>query len=275
MHRQTVVLVPVYVLLVLAVFFTLIPAVWMVVTSFKTNAEVFTFPPRLFPERPQFDNYPRALSARPFGRYLLNSFFASGVSAVITVLLSLSAGYGFAHFKFPGQRTLFVAILATIMIPFETIAVPLYIQIYRFGWLNTYQGLVLPTAFAPLGVFIMRQFILGIPKDLVESARIDGAGELRILFRVVAPLSMPALSATSIFTFVATWNSYLWPLLVVNRDLLRTLPLGMALFENQLTTTYSQVMAVAVFGTIPMVAMFIVLQRNFVRGVVLTGLREG
>ena len=274
MHNQVTRFI-LFAVLLLVTLLTLIPALWMVVTSLKTNAEVFTFPIKWLPERFRFENYPKALSARPFGLYLFNSFFASGTSAFLTVVLSLMAGYGFAHFKFPGQTALFLGILSTIMIPFETIAVPLYIQIYRFNWLNTYQGLILPTAFAPLGVFIMRQFILGVPKDLVESARIDGAGELRILFQVVAPLSMPALSATAIFTFVATWNSYLWPLLVVNSDALRTLPLGMALFENQLTTTYNQVMAVAVYGTVPMVAMFVLLQRNFVRGVVLTGLREG
>ncbi len=170
---------------------------------------------------------------------------------------------------------MFVLVLSTLMIPFEVIAVPLYLQIHLWGWINTYHGLILPTALTAIGIFIMRQYMLGIPFDFIESARIDGASELQILIRVIWPLSVPALSAVAIFSFVYTWNSYLWPLLVVNQDQLRTLPLGMALFANELTASFNRIMAVAVFGALPLVVLFLALQRNFVRGIVLTGLREG
>lgn len=254
---------------------TVLPLVWMVSTSFKAPDAVFTLPVRWLPDALRFGNYGEALTSRPFGRYAVNSIGVSLVSVVITAALSAAAGYGFARFRFPGRDVLFVLVLASIVIPFEAIALPLYLQIHRWQWLNTYLGLTLPTALSPIGIFIMRQYILGIPQDFIDSARSEGASELRILITIIRPLSMPALAAVAIFTFVWNWNNYLWPLLVVSRDSLRTLPLGMALFENQLNVNYNQVMAVAVFGALPLVLMFMLLQRNFVRGVALTGLREG
>lgn len=265
----------VYGLLSLGVVLTMVPVVWMVSTSFKTPDHVFTYPIEWLPNGLHWENYVSALSTRPFGVYLLNSILQAGVSMAISVVLCSAAGYSFAHFRFPGRTLMFVLVLSTLMVPFEVIAVPLYLQIHLWGWRNTYQGLILPTALSAIGIFIMRQYLLGIPRDLIECARIDGANELQILFRIIWPLSTPALSAVAIFTFVYTWNSYLWPLLAVNQDALRTLPLGMALFASELTASYNRIMAVAVFGAIPLVILFLLLQRNFVRGIVLTGLKEG
>ena len=267
--------VAVLLLLVVAAVVTVLPLVWMVSTSFKAPDAVFTLPIRWLPDALRWSNYTEALTSRPFGRYALNSIGVSLASVAITVLLSAAAGYSFARFQYPGRDLLFVLVLATIVIPFDAIALPLYLQIHRWHWLNTYLGLTLPTALSPIGIFIMRQYILGIPQDFLDSARSEGASEPRILATIIWPLSLPALAAVAIFTFVWNWNNYLWPLLVVSRDWLRTLPLGMALFENQLNVNYNQVMAVAVFGALPLVLMFILLQRNFVRGVALTGLREG
>ncbi len=254
---------------------TLAPLVWMVSTSLKSPEHVFTFPIEWLPDGFHWENYQEALSARPFGLYLLNSIAASSVSVLITVMFSSAAGYGFAHFQFPGRDLLFLIVLSTLMIPFEVVAVPLYIQIQQWGWGDSYTGLILPTALSAIGIFIMRQYMLTIPKDFIDSARIDGANELQILTNIFWPLSMPAMSAVAIFTFVSNWNSYLWPLLIINNDQLRTLPLGMALYENQLTVTYNRIMAVAVFGALPLILVFILLQRNFIRGIALTGLREG
>ena len=272
---RTAARVAVLLLLVVATVVTVLPLVWMVSTSFKAPDAVFTLPIRWLPDALRWGNYTEALTSRPFGRYAVNSIGVSLASVAITVLLSAAAGYSFARFHYPGRDLLFVLVLATIVIPFEAIALPLYLQIHRWHWLNTYLGLTLPTALSPIGIFIMRQYILGIPQDFLDSARSEGASEPRILATIIWPLSLPALAAVAIFTFVWNWNNYLWPLLVVSRDWLRTLPLGMALFENQLNVNYNQVMAVAVFGALPLVLMFILLQRNFVRGVALTGLREG
>jgi multiple sugar transport system permease protein len=265
----------VYALLAIGVILTLIPVVWMVSTSFKAPDQVFTYPIQWLPDTLRWENYVSALTARPFGRYLVNSVLQSSISTVISLLLCAMAGYSFAQFRYPGRDIMFVIVLATLMIPFEVIAVPLYLQVHGWGWVNTYHGLILPTAVSAIGIFIMRQYMLGIPRDFIESARIDGAGEIQIFARVIWPLSTPALSAVAIFTFVYVWNSYLWPLLAVNEDLLRTLPLGMAMFANELTVSYNRIMAVAVYGALPLVFLFLILQRNFVHGIALTGLREG
>ncbi len=264
-----------YGLLAFAVMLTLMPVLWMVSTSFKAPDQVFGYPVQWLPREFHWQNYVDAFQTRPFSLYLLNSTIQSGASMIIAVLLCAAAGYSFAHFSYPGRDVLFVIVLSTLMIPFEVIAVPLYLQVQRWGWVNTYVGLILPTALSAIGIFIMRQFMLNIPKDFIESARMDGANELQIFLRIILPLSRPALSAVAIFNFVYVWNSYLWPLLVVNVDRLRTMPIGMALFESELTVSYSQIMAVAVFGALPLVLLFVVLQRNFIRGIALTGLREG
>jgi ABC-type glycerol-3-phosphate transport system permease component len=261
--------------LLLAALPTLFPVIWMVSTSLKPTDRVFTYPIEWWPSVFIWENYQSALSARPFGLYLANSIVQSLISMAISVALCSAAGYSFAHFRYWGRNVMFVIVLSTLMIPFEVIAVPLYLQIFSWGWLNTYHGLILPTALSATGIFIMRQYLMGIPSDFIESARIDGANEVQILIRIIWPLSAPALSAVAIFSFVYTWNSYLWPLLAVNQDSLRTLPLGMSLFANELTASYNRIMAVAVFGALPLVGLFLVLQRNFVRGIVLTGLREG
>lgn len=265
----------VYILLFVALLITIIPIWWMISTSFKAPDKVFTTPIQWFPDALRFSNYVSALTARSFDIYFLNSLFAASASVVVTVLLSSAAGYSFSKFDYPGRDLLFVIVLSTLMIPFEIIALPLYLQVHSWGWLNTYAGLILPTSLFAIGIFIMRQFIMGVPNDLIDSARIDGASEPKILSMVIIPLSAPAMAAVSIFTFVFTWNSYLWPLLVITRDEMRTLPLGMALFENQLNVSYNKVMAVAVFGALPLVIMFILFQRHFIRGISMTGLREG
>lgn len=254
---------------------TLIPVLWMVSTSLKTPDQIFTIPIEWLPDAWVWDNYRSALTARPFGLYLANSLLQSLVSMAISVLLCSAAGYSFAHFRYWGRDVMFVLVLSTLMIPFEVIAIPLYLQVFAWGWLDTYHGLILPTALSAIGIFIMRQYLMGIPSDFIESARMDGAGEVQILLRIIWPLSIPALSAVAIFSFVYSWNSYLWPLLVVSQDALRTLPLGMSLFANELTVSYNRIMAVAVFGALPLVLLFLALQRSFVRGIVLTGLREG
>ncbi|MEJ5247327.1 MAG: carbohydrate ABC transporter permease [Caldilinea sp.] len=275
MIKKTVESLAIHGVLLIAALLTLLPVIWMVSTSLKPNDRIFTYPIEWWPSVFVWENYRSALSARPFGLYLANSIVQSFISMAISVVLCSAAGYSFAHFRYWGRDVMFVVVLSTLMIPFEVIAVPLYLQIFSWGWLNTYHGLILPTALSAIGIFIMRQYLMNIPSDFVESARIDGAGEVQILIRIIWPLSTPALSAVAIFSFVYTWNSYLWPLLAVNHDSLRTLPLGMSLFANELTASYNRIMAVAVFGALPLVGLFLVLQRNFVRGIVLTGLREG
>jgi multiple sugar transport system permease protein len=264
----------VYLILAVAVAATLLPIVWMVGTSLKPLDQVFARPVEWFPRSLHLENYANAWQARPFGRYLLNSIVAAGASTLVTIVLGSAAAYSFARLRYRGRNLLFLVVLSTLMIPLEAIVIPLYLEIRAFGWVNSYLGLIVPTALAPIGVFILRQAMLGVPQDYVDAGRVDGAGELYILGRIMLPLIKPALVSVAIFTFTLTWNSYLWPLIAVNDDELRTLPLGMALFENQMIARYNEIMAVAVVGALPLVLLFVVLQRHFVEGVTATGVRE-
>jgi ABC-type glycerol-3-phosphate transport system permease component len=274
MRRSDVSRGSVYLILMVAVVLTLLPIVWMVGASLKPLDQVFLRPVEWLPRSIHPENYVHAWQARPFTRYLFNSILAAGVSTLVTLVLGSLAAYSFARYRYPGRGVLFLLVLSTLMIPLEAIVIPLYLEIRVFGWVNSYLGLIVPTALAPIGIFIMRQAMLGVPQDYLDAGRVDGAGELFILTRILLPLIRPALVSVAIFTFTLTWNSYLWPLIAVNDDELRTLPLGMALFENQLIARYNEIMAVAVIGALPLVLLFAVLQRQFVAGVTGTGVRE-
>jgi ABC-type glycerol-3-phosphate transport system permease component len=264
----------VYLILVVAVVATLLPIIWMVGASLKPLDQVFTRPVEWIPHTIHVENYANAWQARPFGRYLFNSILAAGASTLVTLVLGSAAAYSFARYRYPGRGVLFLVVLSTLMIPLEAIVIPLYLEIQALGWVNSYLGLVVPTALAPIGIFILRQAMLGVPQDYLDAGRVDGAGEIFILTRILLPLIRPALVSVAIFPFTLSWNSYLWPLIAVNDDELRTMPLGMALFENQLIARYNEIMAVAVIGALPLVFLFVVLQRQFVEGVTATGVRE-
>ena len=274
MRRSDVSQGSVYLILIVAVAFTLLPIVWMVGASLKPLDQVFVRPVEWIPRSIHPENYANAWQARPFTRYLFNSILAAGASTLVTLVLGSLAAYSFARYRYPGRNLLFLLVLSTLMIPLEAIVIPLYLEIRVFGWVNSYLGLIVPTALAPIGVFILRQAMVGVPQDYLDAGRVDGAGEVYILTRIMLPLIRPALVSVAIFTFTLTWNSYLWPLIAVNDDELRTLPLGMALFENQLIARYNEIMAVAVIGALPLVLLFAVLQRQFVAGVTGTGVRE-
>lgn len=258
--------------LIVALLLTLYPPLWMLSASFKTNAEVFS-DIGLGLGAAGLENYTTAFDRRPFGLYLLNSILAAAATVAITLLLAILAGYGFAKFRFRGQEILWVIVLASFMVPLEAIVIPLFLQVHALGLNNSYAGLILPTGLNAVGIFILRQAILSVPDDYVEAARIDGAGEPRILWSVVVPLVAPSIAVVAILTFNLTWNSFLWPLVVVSDDSLRTLPIGMALFQSTFNTQYGQVMAVSVIGTLPTVLMFLFFQRSMLDGAIASGVR--
>jgi len=261
-----------FAILGLAVLLTLYPVAWMLSASFKTSQEIFTTP-LLSVGAAGLSNYTSAFAERPFFLYLLNSVLASAVSVVLTLLLSALAGYSFAKFRYRLAPVFWIVVLISVMIPLEAIVIPLFLQVHAFGWTNTYAGLILPTAFNVVGIFIFRQTMISIPDAYIEAARIDGAGELRILFSIIMPMILPTIVVVSVLTFNLTWNSYLWPLIVTSDDTLRTLPLGMAAFQAGFNTQYGQVMAVSVFGALPTAIFFLSLQRYFVEGAIATGVK--
>ena len=251
----------------------LFPFVWMVLTSFKPEPEVITYPPRLLPRHFTLQAYADVWTQIGFARLFLNSvIFATAVTAVSLTLDSFTA-YALARLHFPGREVVFWLILATLMVPFQVLLVPVFLQVYHFGWLNTYQGLIIPRATNGFGIFMLRQFFISIPPSLDEAARIDGAGESYIFSRITLPLSLPALATLGIFHFTFNWNDFLWPLIITSSDDMRTLPAGLAVFSGQHETQYNLMMAGAVMTLLPLLIAFLFLQRYFVRGIALTGIR--
>jgi multiple sugar transport system permease protein len=263
-----------FVLVLGVVAISLLPYYWMVSSSLRTMENMFRVPIQWIPDPVNWRSYVVAWHAQDFTRYFLNSGFVAVAITLGNLLLCSLAGYSLAKFQYFGRGLLFVLILSTMMLPLEVTMVPLFLIIKRLDWVNSYQGLIVPFLVDGFGVFLMRQYMLGIPKDLIDSARIDGASEFRIFWQIVLPLCKPALIALGVFTFREAWDMYIWPLIIVSRDSLRTLPLAISLFMNSYATAWDQLMAIAVLGTLPMIILFFFLQRAFIQGIAVTGLKE-
>jgi len=263
-----------YPLLFLIAFTGLLPYYWMLSCSFKTNEQMFAVPIQWFPDPINWSAYGDAWRAQDFSRYILNSALVAIAITLGNLLLGSLAGYSLSKFRYFGRGFLFLLILSTMMLPLEVTMVPLFLIVKKLNWPNTYEGLIVPFLVEGFGVFLMRQYLQGIPNELIEAARIDGASELRIYAQIVMPLCKPALAALGVFTFREAWDMYIWPLIIVTKDSLRTLPLGISLFMSSFGTAWDQLMAVAAIGTLPMVLLFFFLQRSFIQGIAITGLKE-
>ena len=252
------------------------PVFFMVTSAFKGENEIFAAPILWFPHDFQgFGNFARAFEEVPLGRYFLNSALMASVDVVVTVIFSAMAGYGFAKFSFRGQRLLFFFVLAMIAVPFQILIVPLYVQVFNFGWADTYAGLIIPGIMNAFGVFMMRQFAYSLPDELIDAARIDGAGELRIFWRIVLPLLAPASASLAVIIFLFSWNNFLWPLIVIRSQQLQTLPVGMTVFTapHNGQPQWAVAMAVSTMATLPVALLFIFFQRYFVAGLTMSGMK--
>ena len=263
-----------YVALTFALVATLIPFAWMFLGSVKTEAELRQRPPTWWPQTFTWDNF-----AAWFGRLDIGTFFVNSVVvAVFTVLGTLvfcsMVGYALAKLDFPGKRLVFTLVLVTLMVPGVVTFVPLFVVVSKLGMVSTYPALILPFLAGPLGVFLMRQFIQDIPDSLIEAARIDGAGELRIFLRVVMPLCGPALATLAILTFLGSWNNFLWPLVVAQSEDMYTLPVALSLYSvGQNSTNYGVLLAGSVLIITPVLLLFVALQRYFIQGIAATGIK--
>ena len=250
------------------------PFVWMLLSSFKTFGEILRSPPTWWPLDPTLDNYSVLLGRLDFPAYFVNSTVVAVATTAGNLLFCAAAGYALAKLRFPGSRLLFAVVLGTIMVPGIVTLVPLFVLVSNLGLVNTYAGLVLPFLAQAFGVFLMRQFMLSIPDDLLEAARIDGAGEWRIFWRIVLPLSRPPLATLGILTFLASWNNFLWPLVVATTESRYTLPVALALYSvGQNRARYDLLLAGSVLIVVPVLVVFVLLQRHFVRGIATTGLK--
>jgi multiple sugar transport system permease protein len=265
--------VPVFVALVLGALAVIFPFVWMLATSLKPEPEVITYPPHLFPRQWTLQSYVGIWPAIGFARLAVNSVvFAGGVTALSLFLDSMTA-YALARLRFPGREVLFWLVLATLMVPFQVLLIPIYVTVFNLGWLNTLQGLIIPRATNGFGIFMLRQFFSGLPREFDEAARLDGANEWFIYRHITLPLSIPALMTLGIFHFTFNWNDFLWPLVITSSADMRTIPAGLALFTGEHEVQYSLLMAGAVLTMLPLLVAFVFLQRYFVRGISLSGFK--
>jgi multiple sugar transport system permease protein len=264
----------VYAILIVGLVAMVTPFVWMLLGSFKTDAELRRSPPTWLPEDASLDNYNELFDRLDFPQFFFNSTIVAVVVTLGNLLFCSMVGYALAKIEFPGRRVLFVLVMATLMIPGMVTFVPLFVLVSNIGLVNTYPGLILPYLAGPFGVFLMRQFIAGLPDELIDAARVDGAGELRIFRSVIMPLCGPALATLGILTFLASWNNFLWPLVVATSEDKYTLPVALALYSvGQNSTEYGLLMAGAVVVVVPVIILFVALQRHFVQGIAMTGIK--
>jgi ABC-type glycerol-3-phosphate transport system permease component len=255
----------------IVVFF---PFFWMAVTSLKTAPEIQRVPLQIAPDNwLNFGNYAEVFKREPFLRYLLNSALVASIAAISSVVVSSLAGFGFAKFRFPGRDVLFLAIVGILMVPFQSVVVPLYVWMNDLGLLNTYAGIVAPDLVSVFGVFLMRQAIEIIPNDYIDAARVDGGSELRIFFSVVLPSVKPAIATLLIIKFMWSWNEFFWPMVVTSSREMKVVTIGLMSFTNMYFIEYNLLTAAAVLSILPILVIFIVLQRWVVQAVVMSGLK--
>lgn len=255
----------------LASFFLALPLIWMVLTSFKSSQEVLIYPPIWFPRQFRFENYLRAWEAAPFGRFYFNSVYTGVTSTLLQVLFSLLMAYAFVFVPFRGKTVIFLVVLATMVIPIEMKLIPNYVFLSKLRWINTYRALIIPPAAHAFPVFVMVQALKTVPSSLIEASVVDGAGHLRILYRIVLPLSRPMLAALFLVSFVGRWNDYVWPLIITSRESMRTLPVGLSYLKEIQGAggQWNLIMAASVFVILPTLILFLFAQKQFVSG--LTG----
>lgn len=253
--------------IVLAAAAFLFPFFWMVSNALRPDREVFAAPPRLLPSAVQWHNFLEAWEYLPFGRFFLNSAFVAGAVTAIVLCVSSLSVYAFARLQFRGRGGMFVLYLATLMVPQAVIVIPLFLMMGAFGWIDTYQGLIVPVAFSSFGTFLLRQFFLTIPQELEDAARIDGASHVRILLTIILPLSLPALGLLALFTFTGQWNAFLWPLIAVNGPEHATLPLGLTMFQGQQGTQWNYMMAGATISMLPGIVLTVLMHRYIFKGI--------
>ena len=277
-----------YVILSAGAVLFVAPFAYMVSSSFQPLGELFSYPPKWIPSNPTLDNYRQFFgSGHQIGRWIVNSAFTTSAITIAQLFFSSLVAYTFAKRTFPGRDVLFFLMLATMMLPVQITVIPNYLilkgiplfggndlsGIGGHGWLDSYWGVIMPNLVSPFGIFLLRQYMRSIPDELLDAARMDGAGHFRIYWKVILPLSRPALAALAIFTFQFWWAAFFWPLIVLSSPQLYTLPLGMALFQEANRTVWNLIMAGSVLASIPLIVVFLIFQRQFVRGISLQGMK--
>jgi ABC-type glycerol-3-phosphate transport system permease component len=262
-----------YLLLAAFGILMVMPFYWMIVTSFQIPENLISFPPKWWPQPPTLEHFEAAIDQAPFLLYYRNSLIVAAISVSCSVVFGLFAGYAFAVYQFPLQNFLFILILSTLMVPIQVTSVSLYILMARFHWIDTFPGILAPNFASAFGVFFMRQTIRGMPGDLIDAARIDGAGEIRIVATVIAPLVKSVMATVALILFIDSWNDFLWPVIVINSERLRTLPVGIAFFKDPYRISFGPLMAAASIATVPTILVYLLVQKFIIKGIATTGLK--
>ncbi len=261
-----------HVVVIVGALLMFFPFLWTIITSITPGAGL-SVTPALIPENPTLDAYRQLFEERPFARVILNSLLLAAITTVVQLVTSSTAGYAFSRLPFRGQTAVFAVYLATMMIPLQVLIVPLFVELKTFGLLNTYLGALLPTFASAFGIFLLRQAINQVPRELDEAATIDGAGHFRIFFSIVLPNIRPALATLVVFAFMGSWNSFLWPLVVLRAPELQTLPIALAGLQGQYVSEWDVIMAGSVVSVIPMLAIYIFAQKYVIQGVASSGIK--
>lgn len=267
---QTIIL---HILVGLGAFIMVFPFLWMVLTSFKDISQAFLIPPKWIPDPWIWQNYPASLQALPFGRAYFNSFYISLIVVSVTLITASMAAYAFAKIRFPGHEIVFLLFLATMMVPSQVTIIPLFLIMRELGWVDTHLSIIVPGAlFNAFAVFLLRQFVRGIPKEMEEAALIDGANRWRIYWQIILPLLVPAMAALGIFLFLGAWNNFFYPLIFLNSPPLFTVPLMLNQFRGQYTVDWTLLMAGSAIAVLPVLVVYIIGQRKIIEGITMTGL---
>jgi len=252
----------------------LIPVLWMIDTAIKPTHEIFTTPPKWIPEKFTLQHIKDAITNWPFSTWLLNSIIVSGVSTIFSLFLSILAAYSFSRIEWKGRDTVFIILLASMLIPWQINAVPLYFLMNNLNLLNKLIAVILPITAMPISVFLLRQFFIGLPSELEDAARIDGCNRLNILFRIIVPISGPALAALAIYMFIFSWNEYFWSLIALQRINKYTLPIGLNMLQGAYDIEYGLLMAAAFLASIPVMIVFALLRKQIIKGMSWSGVTK-
>lgn len=265
--------VSLYILLFALAALWLFPVLWIVISSFKTNNDLYSFPPRFWPEPITFGHFTDAFEKGNFGRYFMNSTIVTVSSTILLLLINSMAGFALAKYKFRGDMLLLVGFISTLMIPLEVIMIPIFKVLSFLGLFNSLLALIIPPAATPTGVFLIRQYLLTVPDELLEAARIDGASEWRIYWRIILPICKPMLAVLAIFSFMWRWDDFLWPLIGISDPSLYTIQLALSNFIGEYNVDWGILLAMSVITMIPVLVVFIIFQRQFVSGMVTSGMK--
>lgn len=259
--------------LIIGVLFVATPFAWMIATSLKSFVESIQVPPTILPEKFQYQNYSEVFKSMNFKVYYMNTFIVTVGRTLGQVIICSLAAYAFARLEFPFKNVLFLAVLSVLMVPSQVVLIPKFILMRELGWVNTYMALIVPGIFSAFGTFLLRQFFMTIPKELEEAAKIDGCGSFKIYWRIFIPLAVPGIVSLVIFTVLSSWNDFLWPLVVTTTESMRVLSIGIASFQGELRTNYPLLMAASLLGTLPILILFMVLQKSFIQGIAMSGIK--